>query len=89
MAEVIHRYVRDPKLAEEREAAAKLRQEAAKRKEAAKRAASRSAWRGIAGLRHEKTAHERTKRLEREMQIAIPRGELIEKVVVQRQAAFS
>jgi hypothetical protein len=42
----------------------------------------------MAGLRHEKTAHERTKRLEREMQIAIRRGELIQKAVVEKQAAF-
>jgi hypothetical protein len=33
-------------------------------------------------------AHERTKRLEREMEIAVRRGELIEKAVVGRQAAF-
>ena len=88
MAEVTVRYVRDPKLVEERQAAAKLRQAATKRKEAAKRTASRSAWQGIAGLKHEKTARERIKRLEREMLIAIRRGELIEKQTVQRQAAF-
>ena len=88
MAEVIHRYVRDPKLVEEREAAAKLRQEAAKRKEAAKQATSRSTWRGIARLRREKTAFERLRRIAKEMQLASKRGELIEKAVVERQAAF-
>jgi hypothetical protein len=95
MAEVVHRYVRDPKLVEEREAAAKRREaaakkreEAAKRRQAAKQATSRATWRGIASLRLERTAHEKTKRLEREMEIAVRRGELIEKAVVERQAAF-
>ena len=92
MAEVIHRYVRDPQAvaekAAEREAAEKRRQEAAERKEAAERSASRSTWRGIAGLRKEKMEHEKTKRLEREMEIAARRGELVEKEVVLRQAAF-
>ena len=95
MAIVEHRYVRDPQLAAEREAAAKhkeaaakKREEAAKRRQAAKQAASRASRRGVAGLRREKMMHERVRRLEREMQIARQRGELIEKVVVQRQAAF-
>jgi hypothetical protein len=92
VAEVVHRYVRDPQAvaerAAEREAAEKRRQEAAERKEAAKRSASRSTWRGMAGLRKEKMEHEKTKRLEREMLIADRRGELIEKAVVERQAGF-
>jgi hypothetical protein len=95
MAEVVHRYVRDPKLVEEREAAAKRREEAAKKREeaakrrqAAKSRASRATWRGIASLRLERTAHERAKRLQREMQITIERGELIEKELVLQQAGF-
>lgn len=88
MAEVFHRYVRDPELAKEREAAAKRREAAARRKEAAKKAASRSAWAGVAGLRREKTAMERVRRLEKEMEISARRGELIEKSVAERQAAF-
>ena len=95
MAEVFHRYVRDPALVEEREAvakrreaAAKKREEAAKRRQAAKQATSRATWCGIASLRLERMAHEKTKRLEREMEIAARRGELIEKAVVERQAAF-
>ena len=42
----------------------------------------------MAGLRREKTNHERVRRLEREMEIAVRRGELIEKAVVERQAGF-
>jgi hypothetical protein len=39
-------------------------------------------------LRRERASHERVRRLEREMEIAIRRGQLIEKAVVERQAAF-
>ena len=74
--------------AAEREAADKRRQEAVERKKAAKRAASRSTWAGMATLRREKASFEKTKRLEREMEIAVRRGELIEKAVVERQAGF-
>jgi len=84
MAEVIHRYVRDP-LSEAEKAE---RQEAAQRKAEEKRATTRLAQRGAATLRRERAAHERTKRLEREMLIAIWRGELIERAWVVRQAAF-
>ena len=79
MAEVVHRYVHDPQLVAEQEAAAKMREKTAKRKEAAKAAKSRLAQRGIAELRLERTEHERTKRLEREMSIALKRGQLVEK----------
>ena len=51
-------------------------------------ATSRLAQRGVAELRLERTNHEKTKRLEMEMQIALRRGELIEKSVVLQQAGF-
>ena len=44
--------------------------------------------RGMVALRREQTAHERAKRLQREMQMAVERGELIRKDLVQQQAAF-
>jgi hypothetical protein len=84
MAEVIHRYVRDPLSAEEKAA----RKSGRSARKADKQAARRLAMRGVASLRREQMMHERTKRLEREMAIAIQRGELIEKAIVQRQAAF-
>jgi len=46
------------------------------------------AWRGVASLRREKASFEKIKRLEKEMEIAVRRGELIEKALVERQAAF-
>jgi hypothetical protein len=36
------------------------------------------AWRGVASLRREKASFEKIKRLEKEMEIAVRRGELIE-----------
>ena len=61
MAEVIHRYVRDPSAGPK--------------------------YRASEELAAERTAHERTKRLEREMAIAQRRGELIEKKEAIAQAA--
>jgi hypothetical protein len=84
VAEVFHRYVPSPVSAKQ-----KVEKEAAaQRREAAKEALARSARRGMAGLRREKMAHERTKRLEREMQIGLRRGELVKKEVVLQQAGF-
>ena len=91
MAEVIHRYEPSPlsvEKAAEKKAQAKRREAEAKRKEETKRAASRLANRGAASLRKERTKFERVKRLEREMEIAVRRGELIEKAVVEKQAAI-
>ena len=67
---------------------AKRKEEAAKRRQAAKQATSRATWRGIASLRLERTAHERAKRLQREMQMAAERSELIKKELVLQQAGF-
>ena len=92
VAEVIHRYQRDSQAAEERAAerkAAQERREAeAKRKEGEKRAASRLSNRGVTGLRRERTAHEKIKRLRTEMEVAVERGQLVEREVVLRQAGF-
>ena len=80
MAEVIHRYVRDPQAvaekAAEREAAEKRRQEAVERKKAAKTSCfSFDVEREWPTLRREKKLHSRrTKRLEREMEIAAQAG---------------
>ena len=46
------------------------------------------ARRGLGALRREQTAHEKTKRMRLEMQLAVERGELISKEVVERQAGF-
>ena len=48
----------------------------------------RLARRGLGALRREQTAHEKTKRMRLEMQLAVERGELISKGVVERQAGF-
>jgi hypothetical protein len=91
MAEVVHRYEPSPlsvEKAAERKAAQQRRAEEAKRKETEKRAASRSAHRGAATLRKERTAHEKLKRLRLEMQVAAERGELIERETVLKQAGF-
>ena len=48
----------------------------------------RLARRGLGALRREQTAHEKTKRMRLEMQLAVERGELISKEVVDRQAGF-
>ena len=91
MAVVTHRYEPSPlsvEKAAERKAAAKRRAAESKRKEEAKRSASRSANRGAAGLRKERTKFEKVRRLEKEMQVAERRGELIEREVVLRQAGF-
>ena len=92
VAEVIHRYERDPgavaERAAEREAAEKRREEEARRKEEAKRAAARLAHRGAATLRKERAAFERVKRLRLEMEVAVRRGTLIERELVLRQTAF-
>ena len=92
MAVVVHKYQADPATlatkAAEREVAEKRRAEEARRKEEAKRAANRLAHRGAAGLRRERTKFERIKRLEREMEVAARRGELILKSTVERQAGF-
>ena len=42
----------------------------------------------MAELRLQKTEHERVRRMEREMLVALRRGELIEREVVLKQAAF-
>jgi hypothetical protein len=47
-----------------------------------------NARRGMVALRREQTAHEKAKRLQREMQIAVERGELIKKELVLQQASF-
>ena len=92
MAVVVHKYERDSAAAAEKEQRraeqARFTEAEAKRKEAEKRAASRSAHRGAAGLRRERTAHEKLKRMRLEMEVAAQRGELIEREVVLRQAAF-
>ena len=92
MAEVVHRYQRDPSVvaerAAEKKAQAERRQEETKRKDESKRAAARVANRGAAGLRKERTKFERVKRLEREMEVAERRGELIERETVLKQAGF-
>jgi hypothetical protein len=46
------------------------------------------ARRGIVSLRREQTAHEKTKRMRLEMQLAVERGELIRKDLVEKQAGF-
>ena len=92
MAVVVHKYQADPATlaakAAEREAAQQRREAEAKRKEAEKRSASRSIHRGAAGLRRERTAHEKIKRLRTEMEVARERGELIKRETVLKQAGF-
>ena len=66
MATVAHRYEPSPLSVEKaaaKKAEAERRAEAARRKELARRTERRSANRGAAGLRREKTALERVKRL--------------------------
>lgn len=92
MAEVVHRYVRDPAAAAEKEQRraeeAKIREAEAKRKELVRQSERRSANRGSAGLRKERTALERTRRLKLEMELAERRGQLVERAVVLQQASF-
>ena len=91
MATVVHRYEPSPLSVEKaaaKKAEAERRAEAARRKELARRTERRSANRGAAGLRREKTALERVKRLRLEMEVAAKRGELIERELVLRQASF-
>ena len=91
MAEVVHRYIPSQvsiEKAAEKRREAERRAEEKRRAEEAKRAAARVANRGSTALRRETTKFERVKRPEREMEVAERRGELIEREVVLRQAAF-
>jgi hypothetical protein len=75
MAEVIHRYVgKGGTLLPKEESADKKSDRA-----------ERAKW--DAAFRKERTAHERTRRLERELKLAAAKGELIEKQVAARQVA--
>ena len=91
VAEVIHRYEPSPLWAEKaaaKKAEAERRAAEKRRAEAAKRSASRLANRGVTSLRRERTAHEKIKRLRTEMEVAVERGQLVEREVVLRQAGF-
>ena len=91
MATVIHKYQPSQisvERAAEKKAEAERKAAEKRRAEEVKRSASRSANRGAAGLRRERTKFERVRRLEKEMEIAVRRGELIERAVVLQQASF-